>query len=144
MSPQIIQYFRLNGRFGCRTHLKIEKIVLENIAGAKKKPIRVDWLEKISVRESRPGQEARSGALDRGHYVWPLFTALGAYVWRLLFRHVFLLLLSRLLENLIVCSQLVYSEENDPSTKCPRSIKVIPGVTLASKLTTTFFWFLFS
>lgn len=46
----------------------IEKIVSENIAGAKKKPMRVDWLEQISVRESRPGQETQTGTLGRGHY----------------------------------------------------------------------------
>lgn len=78
MSPQIIWYFRLNGRFGCRTHLMIEKIVSENIAGAKKKPMRVDWLEQ-TVR-GRVGMAKRL----RRELLVEATTALGAYVWRLL------------------------------------------------------------
>lgn len=54
--------------------MKIQKIVSDHVEGAKKKPMRVDWLEQVCTRERRSGQETQKESFDTdhsllGHYV---------------------------------------------------------------------------
>lgn len=138
MPPKVIQHFRLNGRPGCRIHLKKQKLLSEDIEEAKKKPTRVEWLGQKQCEGKQERLRTQEGAFDTGHCL------LGYYV--MFYEHMcggFCLDMcfhcsSGLLENFTVCSQQVHSKENDPSTKCTRGIKVIPCITLAYKLPMTF------